>query len=180
MGPGLELIGAVADRLLADGQAHLSDDRQTIVYATWPTVLGAARSRDNAVIRADFLRYIADIATPTRFRIQYNSWLDNMMTIDDRNILASFQAVADHLRKAGERPLDSYVVDDGWNNYNDTDVSVDEACSGTGRNTSGFWSFNSKFPQGFGPASALAVSPTRSSTPRSRRPTACPVMRTAI
>ena len=148
--------GKTFARLLADGQAHLSDDRQTIVYATWPTVLGAARSRDNAVIRADFLRYIADIATPTRFRIQYNSWLDNMMTIDDRNILASFQAVADHLRKAGERPLDSYVVDDGWNNYNDTDVSVDEACSGTGRNTSGFWSFNSKFPQGFGPASALA------------------------
>ena len=35
--------------------------------------------------------------------------------------------------------MDSYVVDDGWNNYNDTSV-VDSVRSGTTLNTTGFGS----------------------------------------
>lgn len=131
------------DQLTADGK-----------YVTWQTVAGAARSTDNAVIQADFFEYIKSIATPSDFRIQYNSWFDNMMLIDDDNILESFIEIDKELNKTGVRPLDSYVVDDGWNNYNNTGV-VDAARSGTTLNTTGFWEFNSKFPQGLTPSSEL-------------------------
>lgn len=133
----------VDDQLTADGK-----------YVTWQTVAGAARSTENAVIQADFFEYIKSIATPSDFRIQYNSWFDNMMRIDDDNILASFIEIDKELNKVGVRPLDSYVVDDGWNNYNDTRV-VDAVRSGTTLNQTGFWEFNSKFPQGLTPSSEL-------------------------
>lgn len=136
-------------RLEADNQ--LTTDGK---YVTWQTVAGAARSTDNAVIQADFFEYIKSIATPSDFRIQYNSWFDNMMLIDDDNILESFIEIDKELNKTGVRPLDSYVVDDGWNNYNNTGV-VDAERSGTTLNQSGFWEFNSKFPQGLTPSSEL-------------------------
>ena len=123
-------------------------------YMTWQTVAGAARSTDNSVIQADFYEYIKSIATPSEFRIQYNSWFDNMMRIDDENILSSFIEVDRELSNTGVRPLDSYVVDDGWNNYNDTHV-VDAVRSGTTLNQTGFWEFNSKFPNGLTPSSEL-------------------------
>ena len=50
--------------------------------------------------------------------------------------------------------MDSYVVDDGWNNYNNTSV-VDSVRSGTTLNTTGFWEFNSKFPNGLTTSSSL-------------------------
>lgn len=136
-------------RLEADNQ--LTTDGK---YVTWQTVAGAARSTDNAVIQADFFEYIKSIATPSDFRIQYNSWFDNMMLIDDERILNSFIEIDKEFNKVGIRPLDSYVVDDGWNNYNDySNVNVDK--SGTGLNTEGFWAFNSKFPNGLTPSSEL-------------------------
>ncbi len=139
-------------RLEADDQ--LTTDGK---YVTWQTVAGAARSTDNAVIQADFFEYIKSIATPSDFRIQYNSWFDNMMFIDDDNILESFIEIDKELNKVGVRPLDSYVVDDGWNNYNST-VPTDTTKirrSGTTLNQTGFWEFNEKFPQGLTPSSEL-------------------------
>ena len=127
-------------------------------YVTWQTVAGAARSTENAVIQADFFEYINSIATPSEFRIQYNSWFDNMMFIDDDNILESFIEIDRELNNVGVRPLDSYVVDDGWNNYNKTipDAgSVYERRSGNTLNQTGFWEFNSKFPDGLTPSSKL-------------------------
>lgn len=123
-------------------------------YVTWQTVAGAARSTDNAVIQSDFFTYIDSISTPSEFRTQYNSWFDNMMNIDDENILKSFIEIDKELSKSDVRPLDSYVVDDGWNNYNDTRV-VDASRSGTTLNQTGFWEFNSKFPDGLTPSSQL-------------------------
>lgn len=58
------------------------------------------------------------------------------------------------MNKAEVSPLDSYVVDDGWNNYNDTGI-VDAGRSGTSLNTTGFWAFNTKFPQELTPSSEL-------------------------
>ena len=124
-------------------------------YVTWQTVAGAARSAtDRQVIQADFFEYIYDIATPSDFRIQYNSWFDNMMLISDESILKSFIEIDRELNKAEVRPLDSYVVDDGWINYNDT-YEVDVNRAGTGLNTEGFWAFNSKFPNGLTTSSDL-------------------------
>ena len=88
-------------------------------YVSWQTVCGATRSdgSDMNVVQADFFSYIDEIAKPSDFRIQYNSWFDNMMFIDDENIIESFKAVDKQLSETGVRPLESYVVDDGWNNY---------------------------------------------------------------
>lgn len=158
----------VADNQIVDGTGHLryysgksftrleADDQLTTdgKYVTWQTVAGAARSTENAVIQADFFEYIKSIATPSDFRIQYNSWFDNMMRIDDDNILSSFIEIDKELNNAGVRPLDSYVVDDGWNNYNNTGI-VDAVRSGTTLNQTGFWEFNSKFPKGLTPSSEL-------------------------
>ena len=102
-----------------------------------------------------FNSYIKSISKPSEFRIQYNSWFDNMMLIDENNILDSFKAVDKNLSATGVRPLDSYVVDDGWNNYNNTETSVDLGRSGTGKNTEGFWAFNSKFPNKLSTSSSL-------------------------
>ena len=157
------------DTRIEDGTGHIryytgknferfaSDNQLTTdgKYVTWQTVAGAARSTDMQVIQADFFEYIYSIATPSEFRIQYNSWFDNMMLISDESILESFIEIDQELNKAEVRPLDSYVVDDGWINYNDTYV-VDAARAGTTLNKSGFWEFNSKFPNELYPSSELA------------------------
>ena len=137
------------ERFEADNQ--LTTDGK---YVTWQTVAGAARSTEQQVIQADFFEYIYSIATPSDFRIQYNSWFDNMMRIDDANILETFIEFDREMNNVEVRPLDSYVVDDGWNNYNDTYV-VDSVRSGTTLNQTGFWEFNSKFPEGLTPSSEL-------------------------
>ena len=136
-------------------------------YVSWQTVCGATHSdgSDMNVIQADFFNYINQISKPSDFRIQYNSWFDNMMRINDENIIESFKAVDKHLNETGVRPLESYVVDDGWNQYraNANDLStkkIDLERNGStdepyGINKSGFWQFNNKFQQGLTPSSDL-------------------------
>lgn len=130
-------------------------------YVTWQTVCGATHDDgdDMNVIQADFFDYIDDISKPSEFRIQYNSWFDNMMFIDDENIIESFKAVDKQLSETGVRPLESYVVDDGWNNYRPAEGQLtsdaDNRRNGEGINKDGFWTFNTKFPQGLTPSSSL-------------------------
>lgn len=109
------------------------------VYTTWPTVFGAARSLDMEVIRADFLEYIRTIAQPLYLRTQYNSWFDHMLEIDDEKIKGSFLEIEKGLTQHGVPPVHSYVVDDGFPDY-DKD----------------FWCFNSKFPNELYDSAALA------------------------
>lgn len=106
------------------------------IFTTWSEVSGAARSTDMDVIQSDFFSYIQDISIPVQLRIQYNSWYDFMMDIDESNILTSFREIERGLTQHGVRPLDSYVVDDGWNAYGPY----------LKENKEKFWSFNSKFP----------------------------------
>lgn len=108
-------------------------------YTTWKTVFGAARSLDTEVIRADFLAYIRDISRPVHLRTQYNSWFDHMLDIDKDNIRDSFFEIEKGLTQNGVPPLDSYVVDDGWPDYD-----------------KGFWCFNQKFPNELHESAALA------------------------
>ena len=141
--------------------AQLERDNQLVkgsanTFMTWQTVAGAARSTEQQVIQADFFEYIKTISQPTNFRLQYNSWFDNMMKIDDASIWKSFIEVDRELNNVEMRPLDSYVADDGWNNYNNHSI-VDPADNRSGNtlNKTGFWEFNSKFPDEFHPASEL-------------------------
>ena len=108
--------GKTFNQLVEDQQAE--DNGESVHYQTWQTVAGAARSTEHSIIQSDFFDYIDSISTPSEFRIQYNSWFDNMMKISDTNILESFIEVDKELNKTETRPMDSYVVDDGWNAYN--------------------------------------------------------------
>ena len=108
-------------------------------YRTWKTVVGAARSLDQRVIREDFLTYIRDISRKVKPRFQYNSWYDHMHDITDENITKSFMEIEKGLTNTLVPPLDSYVVDDGF-----VDWDAD------------FWAFNKKFPNELYPASSLA------------------------
>ncbi len=93
------------------------------------SVVGCARAADYETVRADFLKYIETISQKTYLRTQYNSWYDHMLDISEENITSSFYEIEKGLTQYGVPPLDSYVVDDGWNDYKGD-----------------FWSFNSKFP----------------------------------
>lgn len=93
------------------------------------TVMGGAKSNSMSDVQKAFFDYIDDIAVPTDFRLQYNSWYDHMLNIDADNIEKSFFEIEKHLSSNGVPPLDAYAVDDGWNDYR-----------------APFWSFNKKFP----------------------------------
>lgn len=108
-------------------------------FKIWNTVVGAARTLDERVIREDFLTYIREISRPVQPRFQYNSWYDHMHDITDENISKSFKEIEKGLSKTLVPPLDSYVVDDGF-----VDWKAD------------FWKFNQKFPNELYPAATLA------------------------
>lgn len=134
-------------KMASDGQ-NVTNDGKT--YRTWNNVVGAAQGTPTDVVQTDFFNYIEDIATPSDFRKQYNSWYDNMMNINDESIEKSFLGAEKGLAENGVEPLDSYVVDDGWNNYNNDIGGVNAPGeSGTTKNQTGFWEFNSKFPNEF-------------------------------
>ena len=59
-----------------------------------------------------------------------------MLNINENNNLNSFREVERGLTQNGVRPIDSYVMDDGWNAYGPWQEE----------NKAKFWSFNSKFP----------------------------------
>lgn len=97
-------------------------------------VIGAADEKGYDACHNAFFTYMRTFARPERFRLQFNSWYDNMLDIDSHNIAESFRAVEKGLREHGVRPLDSYVVDDGWVDYK----------------KSAFWAFREeRFPHGF-------------------------------
>lgn len=131
--------GKTMDRLASDQQAARAKDG-SIHYTTWQTVMGSANSSNYRVVQADFFDYIDDISAPSDFRIQYNSWYDEEKKISEKSILSSFAEMDREFSSTELRPLDSYVVDDGW-----TDWSANP----------GFWEFNNKFPTGFDNSSSL-------------------------
>ena len=145
--------------------AKMEEDMQLTTdgkLVSWQNVIGAARGTDTSVVQTDFFAYIEEIATPTEFRKQYNSWYDNMMNITDESIETSFLASEAGLTSNGVEPLDSYVVDDGWNNYysvldGTTYVKGNNTAGNGTPNRTGFWEFNHKFPNELYTSSALAA-----------------------
>ncbi len=109
------------------------------VFETYNSVCLACRSNDTVQRKTDFFEYIRKISRPLRFRTQYNSWYDHMLNISADNIESSFLEIEKGLTSSGSKPLDCFVVDDGWNDYEKS-----------------FWCFNSKFPNELYPSSALA------------------------
>lgn len=116
-----------------DGGAHIRYYRGESYHgqhvSTPVTIIGAARSSDKEILRQDFLAYIEGISVPADLRVQYNSWYDHMLKISAENIEESFYEIEKGITGQGIPPMDSYVVDDGWNDYSKP-----------------FWCFNKKFP----------------------------------
>ncbi len=126
-------------------------------FVAWQNVVGVARSNDTNVVQTDFFAYIDEIATPTEFRKQYNSWYDNMMNITDESIAESFYGSELGLTENGVPPVDAYTVDDGWNAYHDEEgLTAPSNSAGTEPNKTGFWEFNEKFPNELYTSSALS------------------------
>ncbi|KAK8839183.1 hypothetical protein M9Y10_032111 [Tritrichomonas musculus] len=102
------------------------------------------------IICEDVMIKINLISVPSPFRKQYNSWYDWMLKITEENIMISFKEIERGCTQYGLPPFDSYVVDNGWNNYNSDKYGVyDVGTSGTTYNQDGFWEFNDKFPNKF-------------------------------
>lgn len=111
------------------------------VYKCPVTIVGGAKSNTMIDVQKAFYSYIDDIAAVTDLRIQYNSWYDHMLNINEELIKNSFIEVEKNLTANGVAPLDAYVIDDGWNDYK-----------------ASFWKFNKKFPSQLADVSALTKS----------------------
>lgn len=109
------------------------------VFVSCNAVVGAAEGNLFAQVQKAFFSYIRTISKPCYLRRQYNSWYDNMLNITTENVTSSFLEIEKGLTKYGEPPVESFVADDGWNDY-----------------TKGFWSFNEKFPDGLTPFKNLS------------------------
>ncbi len=110
-------------------------------YVSHKSVVGGADSDIREDVQKSFFEYIKDISKPVYLRRQYNSWYDNMLNITRENITSSFLEIEKQMTKTGEPPLDSYVADDGWNDYEGV-----------------FWGFNKNFPDELYPFKNLAES----------------------
>ncbi len=110
-------------------------------YLSPKSVLGGAESDIYEQVQKSFYEYIKDISKPVYLRRQYNSWFDHMLNISEKNITESFLEVEKQFTATGEPPLDSYVMDDGWNDYSKS-----------------FWTFNGKFPNELYPMKKLSES----------------------
>ena len=114
--------------------ASLSKEKGRCVFPK--AVIGVADSDSDVRLKKALFSYIETISQPIKLRSQYNSWYDHMLNISAENIAESFIEIEKSMTAVGSKPLDCFVVDDGWNNYEND-----------------FWSFNSKFPNEFYPSS---------------------------
>ncbi len=117
----------------------LTDIMNNNVFVSYDAVTGGADGSSFPQVQRAFYEYIKTISKPVKLRRQYNSWYDHMLNITRENVYGSFLEIEKAMTKTGEKPLDCYVADDGWNDY-----------------SKGFWSFNEKFPDELYPFSSLA------------------------
>lgn len=117
---------------------NLTDIMTNNVYVSREAVIGAADGKTFPQVQRAFYEYIKTISKPIKLRRQYNSWYDHMLNITKENLYGSFLEIEKAMTKTGEKPLDCYVADDGWNDY-----------------SKGFWGFNDKFPDELYPISKL-------------------------
>lgn len=116
----------------------LTDIMKSNTYVSRTAIIGAADGNTFPQVQRAFYEYIKTISKPIKLRRQYNSWYDHMLNITKENLYGSFLEIEKAMTKTGEKPLDCYVADDGWNDY-----------------SKGFWCFNDKFPDELYPISKL-------------------------
>ncbi len=103
------------------------------------TVMGAAADNSIPSVKAAFFEYLDFISTNITLRFNYNNWFETMGKINSESVLKDFEAVSEAFKTHGLSVPDSFVVDDGWNDYKGK-----------------FWGFHKKaFPEGLTPAAAF-------------------------
>jgi len=85
-------------------------------YTSYKAVFGVGD--DSEFIKDSFFTYIDEIrANPFGLHIQYNSWFDYSASVSQKKFLSSLEILHKELVvKRGCKPLDVYVIDDGWQN----------------------------------------------------------------
>ncbi|MDR1492216.1 MAG: hypothetical protein LBT05_05810 [Planctomycetaceae bacterium] len=82
-------------------------------YASYPAVLGAAD--DPAFVRDALFEYIEQTRKrPLHLQVQYNSWFDLGSGNRDSIAKSVSQIHRELVEERGCRPLNAYVIDDGW------------------------------------------------------------------
>lgn len=124
-------------------QAQISESGATISFdCTLPMKKGEAYSFSTVTgaypegqLRRALLSYIElERAKPYHLFLQYNCWYDHGLNPTEENMLATVKAYGEELVNKRGVKLDSFVLDDGWDDYNDD-----------------LWQPNpKKFPNGFG------------------------------
>ena len=80
------------------------------------TVMGAAEDNTLFAVKKAFFEYIDFISLDGNLRFNFNTWYDNMDKIDENSVKALFANVYEELKAHGAPELDSFVIDDGWQN----------------------------------------------------------------
>ena len=103
------------------------------------TIMGAASDNTVNAVKSTFFEYLDFIGCDISPRYNYNNWFETMGRMNEESVKKDFAAVNEALKKHAIPQLDSYVVDDGWNDYK-----------------AKFWSFHKKgFPDGLNDISAF-------------------------
>ncbi len=91
-------------------------------------------------LRRDFQSYLeAERPRPYRMMVNYNSWFDLGTPIDAKNAMASIEGISDELRAKRHVKVDSYLLDDGWDNPDSV------------------WDVGTQFPDGLSPLAKLTA-----------------------
>ncbi len=134
-----------AENTISDKHLHLkyyigrTTDELTSGYIFPSYVVGGANAPTYIDCQNAFFKYVDTFARSANFRIQFNSWYDNMLDITPQNIASSFTAISEGFAKHGLDNIACYVVDDGWVDYKKAEL----------------WAFNNKFPAEFSKESRL-------------------------
>jgi len=86
-------------------------------FVCWPGVVGAARSAEKDEVKDDFFEYGYTFIQGADFRTQMNTWYAGGMMITPQSVGDVFQGIEQGVTQAGVAPMDSYVLDDGINDY---------------------------------------------------------------
>lgn len=131
----------VSDKTLHCGYLWGRQLEAGVPYTAFPAVVGVAS--DARFISDAFFEYIERIRIrPLRLQVQYNTWFDYGSGVNRKTFQSSVELIHQKLvKERGNRPLQAYVIDDGWQD--------------TGKDWSDkVWKVNGKFDPDF--ASTLA------------------------
>ena len=96
------------------------------------TVMGAAQDNSVLSVKKAFFEYLDSISTDITPRFNYNNWFETMGKANSESVKKDFAEVSGAVKAHGIEQLDSYVIDDCWNDYK-----------------AKFWSLNKGFGEGF-------------------------------